>query len=255
MTIVKHRLDDAKSEITKLNNDISSIIVDQTSKNYIAALQKASNDKNIHIDVLIKNVLWTIIVNLNSKSVTKSQFVNELIKIQIGIAKLAKNNWKQLFDINGNKLNLDDPGNNDDFKKILTGIGIAGEIVTLLAMTVMALNWKVNGVPPFRFIRSLIQTTNPNIPDGEAEGAANAGETIEAENVEIGYLDIAGEVLGAIGALLLIVGAIIEAVELSHTLDKIKGFQKDYNHNYTNITKKLSEAISSSEAFRSHASS
>ncbi|NES77301.1 MULTISPECIES: hypothetical protein [unclassified Okeania] len=241
----------AQSNIQKLNDHASGIIINDETRRYVEGLQKATNDKALNVDQLIKSLFWTIIVNLNKLIVTKKDFEGKVAEIHLDLLKLKDAKWQGLFDLEGLKINLDKPGENDDLDKVQTTLANVGEFVGVLDLLVISHNWAVSGVRPGRFIKAAFQKLTSSTPVEAAEMTAT-GEAIEVETVEISASEAFADVLGVIGVLLLVIGSIIEAVQLDKELDKINSAKKDFNNNYNELVHNVESVVRASEAIRKH---
>jgi polyhydroxyalkanoate synthesis regulator phasin len=241
----------AQSNIKKLNDNASGIIKNDEARRYVEGLQNATNDKALNVDELIKRLFWTIIVNLNSSNVTKEDFEGKVAEIHLDLLKLKNAGWKGYFELEGLKINLDKPGENDDLDKVQKTLATVGEIVGVLGLGVMVYNWKVSGLKPGRFLKAAFQKLTASTPAEAAEMTAT-GEAIEAEVVEISAMEAFADVLGVVGLILAVIGGIIEAVELDKELDKINSAKKDFNSNYKKLVNNVESVVRASEGIRKH---
>lgn len=243
-------LQKAKGEINGLKYSPSSTIVNTTSRQYVEDLTKASTDPALNVSVLVKKIIWTTIVDIDNKAATMTDFTNKLSEIYIQIVKLKNAQWADLFKLEGLKINVDSPGTDDDLNTIGNIVTDVGFFVGLAGIGVQIYSWKVNG--PGKIMRAIINKFKSGVGDAEAGELADAQIALEGEEAIEGLsaLDIATGVLAVIGVLLLIIGTIIEIVQLSAMLKNINHAKTSFDQDYSSFTKQIQSTIQSSEKFR-----
>jgi len=111
--------------------------------------------------------------------------------------------------------------------------------------------WKTRG--PGKILKSIIGYFKPQATE---EDVANIGATAEAvEGVEVSGMsavEILSGVLNVIAALLLIIGTILEIVQLEKQLDKIDEAKANFNKEYENLVRQIQKIGEASEKFRRH---
>ena len=246
----------ANSYMTSLSENVSQIVANNETLGYLKGLQNATNDPAINIDQLIKTLMWTIIVTLKKPNVTKEDFEEKLAEIHLRMLDLKNAQWAGIFSLDGLTLNLVSPGKDDDLDKVGTVLADIGDAVGVLSIIVMGYNWKANGVNPFASFAKLYQriasTPSKQITEEEASGDLATSEAVGGATVEVSVADVLSGVLAIVGLILVIIGTVVEVVELSKALHKVKSARVDFNKQYGSLRSKVQGVIVASEGFRKH---
>ena len=247
----KDASNDVKNGIKTLSDSPSQILNSAETKGYVNALQKATEDKALNVNELIKRLFWTIIINLGKVNATQADFEGKIAEIHLELLKLKTAGWKGYFALENLKINLIKPGQNDDLDKVQSTLSTMGEIVGVLGLVAMVYNWKASGVMPGGFLKSILEKFTSSTPEEAAEMSATS-LGIEEEVVEISTMEAFADVLGVVGLLLAVIGGIYEAVKLDQELDKIDDAKNKFNSSYNQLVANLQSVSRASEGIRKH---
>jgi len=245
----KDAMDEANSSIKSLSENVSQMVAADETVRYVKGLQSVSNDSNLDVDRLIRNLFWTMLQSLNNPNATQQDFQVLLDKIHLEIITLEKAKWSAIYSLKGLTINTANPGTNDDLEKVNGIFGGIGQIVGLLSIGVMAYNWKANGVNPFQSFKNLYQRIR-GVSVAQAEEAAATAEQVSTATVEVSIVDIINGVLAIVGAILLIITTIISIVQLSDQLNKINDAKSTFDKQYGDAKTQVLSVVESSESFR-----